>query len=194
MIDRTLEGMGRGGVYDQLGGGFHRYSVDAQWIVPHFEKMSYDNSELLKAYARAFALFGAEEYAEVARGIVRWVREVMADPEVGSRPARTPTSDSTTTGTISPGPGTKPPPSSSAEEMEIAAGHYDIGTAGRCITTPAETCSTSRVGRGHRHDEPAATASEVRRAFSTPPASSCGRPRAGRCPSSTAPATRAGTR
>ena len=52
IIDRTLQGMARGGIYDQLGGGFHRYSVDAQWIVPHFEKMSYDNSELLKAYAR----------------------------------------------------------------------------------------------------------------------------------------------
>ncbi|HEY9013762.1 MAG TPA: DUF255 domain-containing protein, partial [Gemmatimonadales bacterium] len=83
IIDRTLQGMARGGVYDQLGGGFHRYSVDAQWVVPHFEKMSYDNSELLKAYLDAYALFGTEEYAEVARGIVRWVREVASDPAGG---------------------------------------------------------------------------------------------------------------
>ena len=60
--------------------GFHRYSVDAEWIVPHFEKMSYDNSELLKAYLDAYALFGTEEYARRPAGIVRWVREVMADP------------------------------------------------------------------------------------------------------------------
>ena len=83
ILDRTLLGMARGGVHDQLGGGFHRYSVDAEWIVPHFEKMSYDNSELLKAYADAFALFGTEEYAAAARGIVRWVREVMSDPAGG---------------------------------------------------------------------------------------------------------------
>ena len=75
--------MARGGVYDQLGGGFHRYSVDAEWIVPHFEKMSYDNSELLKVYSDAYALFGTEQYGAAARGIVRWVREVLADPAGG---------------------------------------------------------------------------------------------------------------
>ncbi len=58
IIDRTLQGMARGGVHDQLGGGFHRYSVDASWIVPHFEKMSYDNSELLKTYLDAYSLLG----------------------------------------------------------------------------------------------------------------------------------------
>ena len=109
VIDRTLQGMARGGMYDQLAGGFHRYSVDARWIVPHFEKMSYDNSELLKAYLDAYALFGNEEYAEVARGIVRWVREVMADPEGATPQARTPMWDSTTTATTSPGPATRPP-------------------------------------------------------------------------------------
>ena len=50
----TLEKMARGGVYDQLGGGFHRYSVDERWLVPHFEKMSYDNSELLKNYLHGY--------------------------------------------------------------------------------------------------------------------------------------------
>jgi len=55
MVDRALAAMARGGVYDQLGGGFHRYSVDARWIVPHFEKMAYDNSELLRVYVHAAA-------------------------------------------------------------------------------------------------------------------------------------------
>ena len=50
IAETTLEKMAKGGVYDQLAGGFHRYSVDERWLVPHFEKMSYDNSELLKNY------------------------------------------------------------------------------------------------------------------------------------------------
>ncbi len=52
MLDRTLEAMARGGIYDQLGGGFARYSVDAGWVVPHFEKMLYDNAQLVGLYAR----------------------------------------------------------------------------------------------------------------------------------------------
>ena len=54
----TLENMAQGGVYDQLAGGFHRYSVDERWVVPHFEKMSYDNSELLKNYVHAYQAHG----------------------------------------------------------------------------------------------------------------------------------------
>ncbi len=61
MVETTLEKMAKGGVYDQLAGGFHRYSVDERWLVPHFEKMSYDNSELLKNY-----LHGCRGYAEPA--------------------------------------------------------------------------------------------------------------------------------
>ena len=68
MAATTLDAMARGGIYDQIGGGFARYSTDERWLVPHFEKMSYDNSELLKAYLDAYAAFGTEEYAEVARG------------------------------------------------------------------------------------------------------------------------------
>jgi uncharacterized protein YyaL (SSP411 family) len=82
----TLEKMAAGGVYDQLAGGFHRYSVDEKWIVPHFEKMAYDNSELLKAYAHAAQSFGGEqgvEFARVARDIVRWMDEWLSDRELG---------------------------------------------------------------------------------------------------------------
>lgn len=79
----TLEKMARGGVYDQLAGGFHRYSVDERWIVPHFEKMSYDNSELLKNYVYAYQATGFDFFADVARDIVRWVDDVLSNREHG---------------------------------------------------------------------------------------------------------------
>src|SRR3954447_5889530 len=79
----TLEKMARGGVYDQLAGGFHRYSVDERWIVPHFEKMSYDNSELLKNYVHAYQATGDEFFADVARDIIRWVDEWLSDRKHG---------------------------------------------------------------------------------------------------------------
>jgi hypothetical protein len=71
--------MARGGVYDQLAGGFHRYSVDERWIVPHFEKMCYDNSELLKNYVHAYQATGDEFFAGVARDIIRWMDEWLSD-------------------------------------------------------------------------------------------------------------------
>ena len=79
----TLEKMALGGVYDQLAGGFHRYSVDEHWIVPHFEKMCYDNSELLKNYVHAYQVTGSEFFASVARDIVRWMDEWLSDRERG---------------------------------------------------------------------------------------------------------------
>jgi uncharacterized protein YyaL (SSP411 family) len=79
----TLKKMAAGGIHDQLAGGFHRYSVDEQWIVPHFEKMAYDNSELLKNYAHAFQSFADPEFAQVANGILRWMDEWLSDRERG---------------------------------------------------------------------------------------------------------------
>jgi hypothetical protein len=79
----TLEHMANGGVYDQLAGGFHRYSVDERWVVPHFEKMCYDNSELLKNYVHAYQATGSEFFADVARDIVRWMDEWLSDRERG---------------------------------------------------------------------------------------------------------------
>ena len=78
-----LEKMASGGVYDQLAGGFHRYSVDERWVVPHFEKMSYDNSELLKNYVHAYQASGMEFFAMVARDIIRWMDEWLSDREHG---------------------------------------------------------------------------------------------------------------
>ncbi len=83
IIVTTLERMAKGGVYDQLGGGFHRYSVDERWVVPHFEKMSYDNSELLKNYVHAFQATGIEFFADVARDIIRWMDKVLSDRQHG---------------------------------------------------------------------------------------------------------------
>jgi uncharacterized protein YyaL (SSP411 family) len=79
----TLDKMAKGGIYDHLAGGFHRYSVDEHWIVPHFEKMAYDNSELLKNYVHAFQTFGDEEFAARARDIVRWMDEWLSDRVLG---------------------------------------------------------------------------------------------------------------
>jgi uncharacterized protein YyaL (SSP411 family) len=79
----TLEKMAAGGIYDQLAGGFHRYSVDEKWIVPHFEKMAYDNSELLKNYAHAFQTFVDPQFARVANDILRWMDEWLSDRELG---------------------------------------------------------------------------------------------------------------
>jgi uncharacterized protein len=79
----TLEHMARGGMYDQLGGGFHRYSVDERWVVPHFEKMSYDNSELLKNYLHAYLVTGEPLFRQTAEGIVDWVSGVLSDRERG---------------------------------------------------------------------------------------------------------------
>ncbi len=70
VVTSTLEKMGRGGVYDQLGGAFHRYSVDDRWIVPHFEKMLYDNAALLSVYAEAAHVTGDGFFREVADSIV----------------------------------------------------------------------------------------------------------------------------
>src|SRR6202044_3497722 len=68
-------------VYDQLAGGFHRYSVDERWVVPHFEKMCYDNSELLKNYVHAYQATGLEFFATVTRDIIRWMDEWLGDRE-----------------------------------------------------------------------------------------------------------------
>src|SRR5215469_4583744 len=79
----TLEKMALGGTYDQLAGGFHRYSVDERWLVPHFEKMSYDNSELLKNYLHGSQVSRNEFVNKAAEGIVRWINQVLSDQEKG---------------------------------------------------------------------------------------------------------------
>ncbi|HLN50575.1 MAG TPA: thioredoxin domain-containing protein [Thermoplasmata archaeon] len=79
----TLLRMADGGMYDQVGGGFHRYSVDEAWHIPHFEKMGIDNAELLGAYVQGVQRFDEPRFEEVVRGTLGWAREVLASPEGG---------------------------------------------------------------------------------------------------------------
>src|SRR5881397_2874174 len=83
MVLHTAERMAAGGMYDQIGGGFHRYSVDAEWLVPHFEKMLYDNAQLLHLYLDAYHVSGQAKFADVAREILRYVLRDMTHPAGG---------------------------------------------------------------------------------------------------------------
>ena len=83
MAGLTLEKMAAGGMYDQLGGGFHRYSTDARWLVPHFEKMLYDNALLVVAYAEAHQVTGRADFARVARDTLDYLLREMTAPEGG---------------------------------------------------------------------------------------------------------------
>ncbi|MGF6758848.1 thioredoxin domain-containing protein [Paraburkholderia sp. GAS42] len=82
-VERTLDHMAAGGIYDQLGGGFARYSVDARWAVPHFEKMLYDNGQLVKLYADAYRLTGKEAWRRVVEETIDYVLRDMTHPGGG---------------------------------------------------------------------------------------------------------------
>ncbi|HWZ84003.1 MAG TPA: thioredoxin domain-containing protein [Terriglobales bacterium] len=139
VIVTTLEKMARGGVYDQLAGGFHRYSVDERWVVPHFEKMSYDNSELLKNYVHAWQSTGNEFFAEVARDMIRWMDEWLSDREHGgfyaSQDADYSMDDDGDyfTWTVDEAKAVL-----SREEMPVAALHYDLNEVGEMHHNPAK--------------------------------------------------------
>ena len=139
VITTTLTKMAMGGVYDQLGGGFHRYSVDERWIVPHFEKMSYDNSELLKNYVHAFQVFGYEFYHHVAGDIVRWMDEWLSDREHGgfyaSQDADINLDDDGDyfTWTVDEARAVLSP-----DEFQAVSLHYDINEAGEMHHNPAK--------------------------------------------------------
>jgi len=127
----TLRKMARGGVYDQLAGGFHRYSVDERWIVPHFEKMLYDNAGLLANYVHAFQTFVEPEFAAVAQDILRWMDAVLSDRERGgfyaSQDADISLDDD---GDYFTWTREEAAAVLTAEEMAIAELYYDIGPLG----------------------------------------------------------------
>ncbi len=80
MTERTLDAMAAGGMYDLIGGGFHRYSVDQKWLVPHFEKMLYDNAQLASCYLHGFAVHGKERYRAVVEETIDYMlRELSLD-------------------------------------------------------------------------------------------------------------------
>ncbi len=83
IVEHTLEAMYRGGIYDHVGGGFHRYATDGAWLVPHFEKMLYDNAQLAAVYTAAFRATGKGLYREVARETLDYVLSEMTSPEGG---------------------------------------------------------------------------------------------------------------
>ena len=89
--ERTLDGMARGGMYDLVGGGFHRYSVDAHWLVPHFEKMLYDNALLVARYLHGWLVTGDERYRGWPSRRVDYMLRELPLPRAGSPRPRTPT-------------------------------------------------------------------------------------------------------
>ncbi len=139
VAETTLDKMARGGVYDQLAGGFHRYSVDEKWIVPHFEKMSYDNSELLKNYVHGYQATGSVFLAAVARDIIRWMDEWLSDRERGgfyaSQDADFSLDDDGDyfTWTLEETRAVL-----TEEEAEVAVYRYDIGEVGEMHHNPAK--------------------------------------------------------
>jgi len=139
VVTTTLTKMAQGGVYDQLAGGFHRYSVDEHWTVPHFEKMAYDNSELLKNYVHGYQVFGFEFYAHVARDIIRWTDEWLSDRAHGgfyaSQDADISLDDD---GDYFTWTRDEAKAVLSDEEFEAAALHYDIEAAGEMHHNPAK--------------------------------------------------------
>jgi len=83
MVRTTLDAMAHGGIYDQIGGGFHRYSTDARWLVPHFEKMLYDNALLVRSYLEAFQIAGDPLYRRIATEVLDYILREMTAPEGG---------------------------------------------------------------------------------------------------------------
>ncbi len=157
----TLEKMASGGVYDQLAGGFHRYSVDERWTVPHFEKMLYDNTELLRNYVHGYQSFVREDFAATAREIVAWLDDVMTDRERGgfyaSQDADVGLDDDGDyfTWTLDEARAVL-----DGEELEIASVYWDIGELGDMHHNPAKNVLhlkramaevANRLGKNEEH-------------------------------------------
>ena len=135
----TLEKMARGGVYDQLAGGFHRYSVDERWVVPHFEKMLYDNTELLRNYVHGYRSLGREDFLAIAMEIAGWLDATMTDRELSgffaSQDADIDLDDDGDyfTWTLDEARAVLSP-----AELEVAVRHWDIGALGEMHHNPAK--------------------------------------------------------
>lgn len=147
IVSKTLEKMAQGGVYDQLAGGFHRYSVDEHWVVPHFEKMLYDNSELLKNYIHGYQLTGNEFFAFIAQDIIRWMDEWLSDRDNGgfyaSQDADISLDDDGDyfTWTLDEAEAVL-----SDDELQVAMLRYDIGETGEMHHNPAKNVLFVRTG------------------------------------------------
>ena len=144
----TLRKMARGGVYDQLAGGFHRYSTDERWVVPHFEKMLYDNAGLLGNYVHAFQTFVEPEFAETAQDIMRWMDAWLSDRERGgfyaSQDADISLDDD---GDYFTWTREEAAAVLTAEEMAVAEVYYDIGELGDMQHNPKKNVLHRRTDR-----------------------------------------------
>ena len=89
MVTATLDGMAAGGMYDVVGGGFHRYSVDERWLVPHFEKMLYDNAVLASTYLHGWVVTGRARYREIVEETIDYLLRELRSRTAGSRLRRT---------------------------------------------------------------------------------------------------------
>ncbi|MDE1853764.1 MAG: thioredoxin domain-containing protein [Thaumarchaeota archaeon] len=147
---KTLDGMMAGGIRDHIGGGFHRYSTDRVWLVPHFEKMLYDNAQMAQIYAEAYQVTKKQEYAEVFRETLGWMRTEMKSPEGGFYSAQ----DADT----SEGEGTYY--SWTPEEVVASAGASDGATISRLYGV---TKTGNFEGRTILHLDPGSTVSPADR-------------------------------
>jgi uncharacterized protein len=147
IVSTTLKKMAEGGVYDQLAGGFHRYSVDEHWIVPHFEKMLYDNSELLKNYVHGYQLTGDPFFSFIAQDMIRWMDAWLSDQEHGgfyaSQDADISLDDDGDyfTWTLD-----EAEAALSDDELQAAMLRYDIGETGEMHHNPAKNVLYIRTG------------------------------------------------
>jgi hypothetical protein len=160
----TLEKMARGGVYDHLGGGFHRYSVDGLWTVPHFEKMLYDNTELLRNYIHGFQSLVRADFLEIAREIVGWLDSTMSDRDRGgffaSQDADIDLDDDGDyfTWTLKEARAALDP-----VELEAAARYWDIGELGEMQHDPARNVLHARHSLAMLAEETGQAEAELRR-------------------------------
>ena len=156
----TLSKMAAGGIHDQLAGGFHRYSVDERWIVPHFEKMAYDNSELLRTYTHAFQSFVDPRFARVAASTLRWMDEWLSDRELGGFYASQDADDSLEDdGDYFTWTRAEMEDALSPEEFEVAAAHFNLRVVGDMHHNPAKNVLhvgaeiPALASRLHRNEE-----------------------------------------
>ena len=164
-------------MYDQLGGGFHRYSVDAKWIVPHFEKMSYDNSELLKAYLDALRRRSAPRSTPTWRaascaGCARW----RPTRRRATRRARTPTSGLEDDGDYFTWTRDEAAAVLSGDELDVAAAYYDIGTAGEMHHNPGKNVLFVAASRCRRSPGSPGSTEDAARLLLARRGESCWRP------------------
>jgi uncharacterized protein len=135
----TLTAQARGGIFDQLAGGFHRYSVDARWVVPHFEKMAYDNAAAIRNFVWASKVADSPLYREIADRTVAWVRQVLLDRERGgfyaSQDADITLEDD---GDYFTWTQAEARAALTAEEASVVLPYYDIGVTGEMHENPAK--------------------------------------------------------